>query len=69
MHITVPSELAEGEGDLELGRPPRDIPLELEPLAKFVARPGCLILFASFVYHSTARFSGGERLTVAFDAV
>ena len=68
-HIAIPEDLPEGEGLLELGRPPEDIPLELEPLASFTPKPGHLVLFPSFVYHSTSRFSDGERLTVAFDAV
>ncbi|MEE4200599.1 putative 2OG-Fe(II) oxygenase [Erythrobacter sp.] len=68
-HIAVPTALAEAEGALELGRPPEDIPLALEPLARFAAKPGHLVLFPSFVYHATSPFAAGERLSVAFDAV
>lgn len=68
-HIAVPDGLAKNEGALELGLPPDDIPLTIDPLARFEAKPGHLILFPSFVYHSTTRFAQGERLTVAFDAV
>ena len=68
-HIAVPSKFTAGEGALELGVPPEDIPLSLDPLAQFEPKPGHLVLFPSFVYHSTARFSEGERLSVAFDAV
>ena len=68
-HIAVPSTLGDGEGALELGMPPEDIPLSIEPLAQFKPKPGHLVLFPSFVYHSTSRFSEGERLSVAFDAV
>lgn len=68
-HIAVPMDLSPGEGALEIGLPPEDIPLQIEPLVRFDAKPGHLVLFPSFVYHSTARFSQGERLTLAFDAV
>lgn len=68
-HLRVPDSVAAGEGVLELGRPPKDIPLGLEPLAVFDPLPGYLVLFPSFLYHGTTPFSVGERLTVAFDAV
>lgn len=68
-HIAIPDHLSKGEGLLELGRPPEDIPLGLEPIASFTPKPGHLVLFPSFIYHSTSRFNEGERLTVAFDAV
>ncbi|MEP0392676.1 MAG: putative 2OG-Fe(II) oxygenase [Erythrobacter sp.] len=69
VHITVPTGLRRGEGLLELGRPPEDIPMELDRLTAFKPKPGHLVLFPSFIYHSTSRFSDGERLTAAFDAV
>lgn len=68
-HLRVPDSVAAGEGVLELGRPPKDIPLGLEPLAVFDPLPGYLVLFPSFLYHGTTPFSAGQRLTVAFDAV
>ncbi|KEO91428.1 hypothetical protein EH31_01825 [Erythrobacter longus] len=68
-HISIPDDLAKNEGLLELGRPPEDIPLKVEPISSFAPKPGHLVLFPSFVYHSTSRFAEGERLTVAFDAV
>jgi len=68
VHIAVPGDLKPNEGALELGRSPEDIPLELPPIARFAPKPGHLVLFPSFVYHSTSRFGDGERLTVAFDA-
>ena len=68
-HIAIPPNLGADEGQLELGLPPEDIPLALEPIARFEPKPGYLVLFPSFVYHSTSRFAEGERLTVAFDAV
>ncbi len=68
VHLAVPDELGKGEGELELGRPPEDIPIDLAPVASFAPKPGHLILFPSFLYHGTSRFGEGERLTVAFDA-
>ena len=68
VHIAVPGDLKPEEGALELGLPPDDIPLNLKPIARFAPKPGHLVLFPSFVYHSTSRFGDGERLTVAFDA-
>lgn len=65
IHLVVP----EGDGGaLELGRPPEDIPLPLDPLETFTPLAGHLVLFPSFLYHGTTRFGEGERLTVAFDA-
>lgn len=64
-HLT---ELGKEEGALELGRPPTDMALELEPIATFIPQPGRLILFPSFLYHSTAPFGVGERLTAVVDA-
>jgi Flp pilus assembly protein TadD len=55
------------EGRLELGRPPPDLRLDLEPLHILEPRPGQLILFPSYLHHGTRPFASGERLTVAFD--
>ncbi|MFN4019157.1 MAG: putative 2OG-Fe(II) oxygenase [Erythrobacter sp.] len=67
-HIVCPASLQAGEGVLELGTPPEDLPQEQAPFARFAPHPGQLVLFPSFVYHSTTRFCAGERLSVAFDA-
>ncbi len=67
-HLVVPESPDSEQGLLELGRPPIDIALELEPLCTFHAIPGRLVLFPSFLYHSTTSFSHGERLTAVFDA-
>lgn len=54
-------------GWLSIGRPPQELvsatfdALEIEPL------PGRLVLFPSWMWHGTAPFKHGERLTVAFD--
>jgi len=58
---------ARREGWLELGRPPSDLPIGLEPLAAFPPIPGQLTLFPSFLYHRTVPFRQGERIAVAFD--
>jgi hypothetical protein len=53
---------------LEIGRPPGDLAIKLEPIASFTPLPGHLVLFPSFLYHGTRPFGSGERLSVAFDA-
>ena len=68
MHLAIPSQLSEGEGALELGRPPEDITCGPQPAATIMPKPGHLVLFPSYLYHGTSQFKGGERLTVAFDA-
>ena len=71
-HLVVPDreEGSEGgdEGALELGRPPPDIALALEPLTHFSPVPQRVVLFPSFLYHATTPFAAGERLTAVFDA-
>jgi tetratricopeptide (TPR) repeat protein len=71
-YLALPETLGDDagrEGWLELGRPPADLGILLEPLASVRPRPGRLVLFPSYVYHGTRPFAGGERLTVAFDVV
>lgn len=63
-----------GRGDrragwLELGRPPAELGLDLEPLAAIEPRVGRLALFPSYLFHGTRPFAAGERLSVAFDMV
>jgi len=55
------------EGWLELGRPPPDLQMDLDPLAMIEPEPGSLVLFPSYLYHGTRPFSAGKRLSVAFD--
>ena len=55
------------DGWLELGRPPVELGLKLEPLAAIEPKPGRLALFPSYLFHGTRPFADGERLTVAFD--
>jgi tetratricopeptide (TPR) repeat protein len=56
------------EGQLEIGRAPDDLAIDLEPITSIAPRPGMLALFPSFLYHGTRPFGSGERLSVAFDA-
>lgn len=69
-YIALPGlDAASREGWLELGAPPADLRLDLPPRTVVEPRPGRLVLFPSFLYHGTRPFSGGERLSVAFDAI
>lgn len=66
-YVAVPDANSPKEAWLELGRPPHELGLELEPLLQVEPRPGRMALFPSTLYHGTRPFSEGERLTVAFD--
>jgi tetratricopeptide (TPR) repeat protein len=70
-YISVADDLGGGEqpGWLEIGRPVPELNLDLEPLAAFEPKPGQLVLFPSFLFHGTRPFTGGERLSVAFDVI
>jgi Tfp pilus assembly protein PilF len=58
---------ASGQGCLEIGRPPDDLLLDLEPLHVIAPSSGRLALFPSYFHHGTSPFDAGERITVAFD--
>lgn len=60
---------AERAGWLELGRPPAELGLALDPIAAIEPRVGRLALFPSYLFHGTRPFANGERLSVAFDVV
>lgn len=69
-YVAVPDDVsgsATREGWLELGTPPSELGLDVAPLAVIQPRPGSLVLFPSYFFHSTRPFATGERLTVAFD--
>ena len=69
-YVRVPEfDGASKEGWLELGRPALDLRMTLDPLACIEPQPGTLILFPSYLYHSTRPFSAGERMSVAFDVI
>ena len=75
LYLSLPTavEGAQREGWLEIGRPPADLGLELEPLVTIQPKQGHMALFPSTLYHGTTPFgagqSKGERLTVAFDVI
>lgn len=54
-------------GYLQLGVPPKELGIALEPIAQFAPEPGWLTLFPSTMWHGTVPILGGERMTVAFD--
>lgn len=68
-YFAVPDAAGPGEGQLELGRPPADLQLDLAPLHVIAPQPGRLVLFPSYLHHGTTPFSAGERMSVAFDIV
>jgi tetratricopeptide (TPR) repeat protein len=71
-YIEVPAAVAGSEqksGWLEIGRPPPELQVDLPPLATIEPKRGRLVLFPSFLFHGTRPFSGGERMSVAFDLV
>lgn len=70
-YVSLPESLGgtTQDGWLEVGRPPAELGLPLEPLAVIEPGPGRLALFPSYLFHGTRPFADGERLTVAFDVV
>ena len=71
LYLVVPdaAEGPEQEGWLEVGRPKRDLGLDLPPIRTIKPVPGHLALFPSTAYHGTTPFRSAERMTVAFDVV
>ncbi len=70
-YLVLPDDLGTGgdsrSGWIELGRPPPDFGLDLEPLHAFQPKVGHLALFPSTMYHATRSFKRGRRMTAAFD--
>jgi tetratricopeptide (TPR) repeat protein len=77
LYLVVPEEARDAEqklGWLEVGRPPPDLRLDLEPLKVICPKQAHLALFPSTLYHGTTPFGASrradaERMTVAFDVV
>lgn len=77
LYLVVPDAAADTgaqRGWLEVGRPPPDLRLDLEPLRVIQPREANLALFPSTLYHGTTPFGAAtdgaaERMTVAFDVV
>ena len=71
LYVALPNTIGisadSAEGWLQLGKPPTDLGLDLEPLALIEPKVGRLALFPSILWHGTRPFPAGERLTVAFD--
>ncbi|MEL7198945.1 MAG: putative 2OG-Fe(II) oxygenase [Pseudomonadota bacterium] len=60
------------QGWLELGRPPTDLAVDLDPICVLKPVKGHLALFPSTLYHGTTPFASTaqeERITTAFDVV
>ncbi len=64
---TIGTSSDSAEGWLELGKPPNDLGLDLEPLTLIEPKVGRLALFPSILWHGTRPFPAGKRLTIAFD--
>lgn len=72
LYVAVPDAAARGPapaGHLLFGQPPPELGLPVEPYANVAPEPGRLVLFPSTMWHGTAPFDDGERLTIAFDVV
>lgn len=68
-YLIVPDEVddAERSGWLELGRPPTEMSIDLEPLRAVKPREASCVLFPSTLFHGTRPIRSGRRMTVAFD--
>ena len=72
LYCELPPDKGDGsdkKGWIELGRPPPEMRIDLEPLHTMEPRKGYLALFPSTLYHGTRPFDAGRRTTVAFDVV
>ena len=70
LYIALPTREQMGSppaGWFEFGTPPSELGLSLSPLGQVEPRLGRLLLFPSTLWHSTAPFEDGERMTIAFD--
>lgn len=70
LYIALPTQEQMGSppaGWFEFGTPPSELGLSLSPLGQVEPRLGRLLLFPSTLWHSTAPFEDGERMTIAFD--
>jgi thioredoxin-like negative regulator of GroEL len=70
LYIALPSLSAMGDapsGWLRFGSPPPELGLNLEPYGQIEPKVGRLVLFPSTLWHGTAPFADGERLSIAFD--
>ncbi|MCG8442466.1 MAG: 2OG-Fe(II) oxygenase family protein [Caulobacterales bacterium] len=67
-YVALPEDMgAAPAGHLSIGRAPPELELDCEPYVQIAPKPGRLVMFPSTTWHGTEPFSGGERLTIAFD--
>lgn len=72
LYITVPEASQLGPppaGNLRFGAPPPELNLRMTAYGEIAPTPGRLALFPSTMWHGTAPFTDGERMTIAFDVV
>lgn len=77
LYLAVPDAVADPilrQGWLEIGRPPPDLRLALEPSLMLQPKAAHLALFPSTLYHGTSPFAAAqepaaERISVAFDVI
>jgi hypothetical protein len=67
LYVSLPGNTDQEGGALTLGAPPASLGLDIATCWRIPPKPGRLVLFPSFLWHSTTPFDEGERLTVAFD--
>lgn len=68
LYVALPDDLGPAPaGWLQLGAPPPDLRLDMQPYMRVEPKPGRLVLFPSTMWHGTVPFEDGERLTIAFD--
>ena len=69
LYMALPDVGGAAGGRLELGRPPRDLGMDMEPMRIVEPVEGHMALFPSTLYHGTEPFGAGRRMSVAFDIV
>lgn len=68
LHIALPPDPGSfPAGYLQFGAPPPELGLDLTAYREIKPIEGTLVLFPSTMWHRTAPFADGERLTIAFD--
>lgn len=66
-YVALPDRLDGEQGWLTLGEPQAELGTGLAPFRRIEPKAGQLVLFPSMLWHGTAPYDAGERLTVAFD--
>lgn len=68
LYVALPDAMgAAPSGWLRFGTPPPELGLDLAPYRAVEPQVGRLVLFPSTLWHGTAPFDDGERLSIAFD--